>query len=442
MGSLAVAFAFGWKLALVTTCVTVPIGLACAWYQVRYELEFVFEQSSKWAAEAIGAFRCVSSLTLEDMVIHRYKKLLDEHTMSAYRKARWISIIIALSESLPMACQSLIFWYGGQLLASREYGILQFMVCYLAAVQGAESAGAGFSFGPNAAQATAAANRILSIRESRGEYSTGDKSRAPQEGGGNGNGIIPDSDGGVRIELKDVAFRYPTRDVPIFKHLSITIEKGQFAALVGASGAGKSSIVALLERFYDFQHGSIMCNGRDIRSFDVHEYRKILSLVSQEAALFQGTIKENILLGVPDASTIADTQLHKACRDAAIHDFIVSLPEGYNTNVGSRGVALSGGQKQRISIARAIIRDPKVLLLDEATSSLDSDSEKQITAALQNVAKGRTTIAVAHRLSTIQHADVIYVLGDGRVLEVGSHAGLLRRRGMYYTMCQSQALDR
>ncbi|ROW16183.1 hypothetical protein VPNG_01887 [Cytospora leucostoma] len=455
IGSLAVAFAFGWKLALVTTCVTVPIGLACAWYRVRYELEFVkmstavFEESSKWSAEAIGAIRCVSSLTLEDMITRRYERLLDEHAVSAYRRARWTSVVIALSESLPMACQALTFWYGGQLLAGREYGVLQFMVCYLAAVQGAESAGAGFSFGPNAAQAAAAANRILSVRESRGECSAGDdeESRAPREGGGgngngNGNGVVPDSDGGVRIELKDVAFRYPTRDVPIFKHLSITIEKAQFAALVGASGAGKSSIVALLERFYDYQRGSIMCNGRDIRSFDVHEYRKMLSLVSQEAALFQGTIKENILLGVPDASAITDTQLHKACRDAAIHDFIVSLPEGYNTDVGSRGVALSGGQKQRISIARAIIRDPKVLLLDEATSSLDSESEKQITAALQNVAKGRTTIAVAHRLSTIQHADVIYVLGEGRVLEMGSHAELLRRRGMYYTMCQGQALDR
>lgn len=204
--------------------------------------------------------------------------------MSAYRKARWMSIIIALSGSLPMACQALILWYGGQLLASREYGILQFFVCYQAVMSGAESAGAGFSFGPNAAQATAAANRILSITERRGEHS---KAVLPGQEGED-HGRIPDSDGSVKIEFKDVAFKYPTRDIPILKQLNITVEKGQFAALVGASGAGKSSIVALLERFYEIQQGSIMCNGRDIRSVDVYEYRKLLSLVAQEATLFQG----------------------------------------------------------------------------------------------------------------------------------------------------------
>lgn len=154
-----------------------------------------------------------------------------------------------------------------------------------------------------------------------------------------------------------------------------------------------------------------------------------------------GTIKENILLGIEDSSSITDAQLHAACRDAAIHDFVVSLPEGYNTDVGSRGVALSGGQKQRISIARAIIRNPKVLLLDEATSSLDSESEKQISVALQRVAKGRTTVAVAHRLSTIQHADVIYVLGEGRVLEVGTHAELLKQKGIYFSMVRVTILS-
>ncbi|KAJ0121413.1 bc transporter [Diaporthe amygdali] len=441
-GSLTISFVFGWKLALVATCVTVPIGLGCAWYRFKYEMEFekmsaaVFAESSKWAAEAIGAFRCVSSLTLEDVIIERYQTLLDTHVMSAYRKARWTTLIFALSDSLSIACQALIFWYGGRLLATGEYQILNFFVCFMAVTQGAEQAGVGFSFGPNAAQASAAANRILSIRESRGEKAS---LTDETEGGNREIEKIPDSESGIKIELKDVGFRYPTRQAQVFKHLNITVEKGQFAALVGASGAGKSSTVALLERFYDAQQGSIRCNGRDITTVDVHEYRKLFSLVAQEASLFQGTIKENILLGVPDASAVTDAQLHQACQDAAIHDFIISLPEGY---VGSRGVALSGGQKQRVSIARAIIRDPKVLLLDEATSSLDSESEKQISAALQRVAKGRTTVAVAHRLSTIQHADVIYVLGEGKVLEVGNHADLLKQKGVYYTMCQSQALDR
>lgn len=226
---------------------------------------------------------------MEDIIIHRYQQLLHEHTMSAYHKARWMSITIALSGSISMACQALILWYGGQLLASREYGVLQFFVCYQAVMSGAESAGAGFSFGPNAAQATAAANRILSVRVSRGEGSPGDQPRPGQEGGEARDGI-PDCDYGVGVELRDVAFEYPSRDVPVLKKLNITVEKGQFAALVGASGAGKSSVVALLERFYDVKQGGILCNGRDIRSVDVHEYRKLLSLVAQEATLFQGTV--------------------------------------------------------------------------------------------------------------------------------------------------------
>lgn len=171
----------------------------------------------------------------------------------------------------------------------------------------------------------------------------------------------------------------------------------------------------------------------------MYEYRKYFSLVAQEATLFQGTLRENILLGV-DPTSITDGQLHQACRDASIHDFIVSLPDGYNTNVGSRGVSLSGGQKQRVAIARALIRDPKVLLLDEATSSLDSESEKLVQAAFERASEGRTMLAVAHRLATVQHADVIFVLGDGQLLEQGSHVELLRKRGVYWHMVSAYPL--
>lgn len=252
----------------------------------------VFAESSKWAAEAIGAFRCVSSLTLEDVINERYERLLRGHVTDAYRKARWSTAIFALSDSLALACQALIFWYGGHLLARGEYSVTTFFVCFMAVMRGAEAAGIGFSFGPNAAQATGAANRILSVRESYGEHSAQKQREAGAQGnekdGGASWGRIPDSEGGVRIELKDVGFKYPTRDVSIFKHLNITVEKGQFVALVGSSGAGKSSIVGLLERFYDVQSGKILCNGKDIRDVDVYEYRKLLSLVAQEATLFQG----------------------------------------------------------------------------------------------------------------------------------------------------------
>ncbi|KAK3310165.1 P-loop containing nucleoside triphosphate hydrolase protein [Chaetomium strumarium] len=435
IGALAISFAYGWKLALVALCVTVPIGIVAGYFRVRYELQFnamneaVFQESSKFGAESIGAFRTVSALVMEQSICDRYQRLLDGHVTAAFRKARWTTLVFAFADSVSLACQALIFWYGGQLMKNREYDVISFLVTYMAVIQGAESAGQWLSFGPNAAQAAAAANRILHARETRIKD---DVAQSEQ---------IPDVDGGIRIELKDVHFKYPTRDVSIFKGLNITIEKGQFAALVGASGSGKTSIVSLLERFYDVTKGQILFNGKDISTVNVYQYRKLLSLVAQEPSLFHGTIRENILLGV-DPAAVTDEQLHQCCRDASIHDFIVSLPDGYNTNIGSRGVSLSGGQKQRLSIARALIRNPRVLLLDEATSSLDSESEKLVQAAFEKVAKGRTTVAVAHRLATIQGADIIYVLGEGKVLEKGTHAELLRQKGVYWHMCHNQALDR
>ncbi|RCI14872.1 hypothetical protein L249_7041 [Ophiocordyceps polyrhachis-furcata BCC 54312] len=436
-GSVAIAFAFAWKLALVGCCIVMPVSLATTYWRFKYEMEFdkmnnaVFAESSKFASESIGAFRTVTSLTLEAPTCDRFERLCRGHVLTAFRKARWASALFALSDSASMACQALVFYYGGRLLVAGELGPLSFLVCLMAAIQSGEAAGQGLSFGPNVAQVTAASNRILDLRGSRlrpGHLS--DKGCA-----------LPDARGGVRIVLEDLHFSYPTRTMPVFKGLSLTIERGQFAALVGASGCGKTSIISLLERFYDLEKGRILCNGKDISELDMYAYRKHLSLVAQEATLFQGTVRDNILLGV-DESTITEAQLHQACRDASIHDFIASLPEGYDTNVGSRGVALSGGQKQRVAIARALIRDPDLLLLDEATSSLDSESERLVQEAFERAGRGRTMVVVAHRLATVQNADVIFVLGEGMLLEKGNHAELLKQKGAYWQMCQSQALDR
>ncbi|KAI0023034.1 P-loop containing nucleoside triphosphate hydrolase protein [Xylariomycetidae sp. FL0641] len=438
IAAIAIAFSFGWKLALVAAAVTAPLGLLAGYFRFKYEIAFVkmnaevFAESSQFAAEAIGAFRTVSSLTLEDSICARYEVLLNDHVVKAFRKSLWTTWIIAFSESVGLATQALIFWYGGTLLASKEYDIISFFVCFLSITQGAEAAGQGFGFGPNAAQATAAANRILSIRESRNVEGVLETAK------------IPDTEGGIKLEFQEVHFKYPTRNVSIFKGLDIMVEKGQFAALVGASGCGKTSIVSLLERFYDVQKGRILANGVDIRDVPAAAYRRHLSLVAQEPTLFQGTLRENILLGQREGA-VSDATLQAAARDASIHDFIMSLPEGYDTAVGSRGVSLSGGQKQRIAIARALVRQPALLLLDEATSSLDSESERLVQRAFERAhaaAGGRTMLVVAHRLATVQNADVIFVLGAGGVLEKGSHAELLRKRGTYWQMCQSQALDR
>ncbi|QUC19675.1 uncharacterized protein UV8b_03916 [Ustilaginoidea virens] len=434
-GSVAIAFSFGWKLALVGSCVVVPVLVGSSYWRLKYELQFdkmnskVFEESSKFASESIGAFRTVTALTMEGVICRRFEQLCRGHAKTAFRKARWISLLFGFSDSATMACQALVFYYGGRLLLSGEYQLMNFFVCFMSLIQAGESTGQGLSFGLNAAQATAASNRILNLRDSqlRGEG-------APGAG-------IPSCEGGMRVELENIHFKYPTRETPVFQGLSLIIEKGQFAALVGASGCGKTTIISLLERFYDVDEGRILCNGIDVTKINVYAYRRHLSLVAQEATLFQGTFRENILLGVDDTA-IGEAQLHQTCRDASIHDFIVSLPEGYDTNIGSRGVTLSGGQKQRVAIARALIRNPDILLLDEATSSLDSESERLVQAAFERAGRGRTMVVVAHRLATVQNADVIFVLGEGgKLLERGNHADLLKKRAVYWQMCQSQALD-
>lgn len=241
-GSIAIAFSFGWKLALVASCIVLPVLMGSSYWRFKYEIHFekmngaVFAESSKFASESIGAFRTVTSLTLEGPICQRFEELCAGHVTTAFKKARWVSLLFGFSDSATMACQALVFYYGGRLLLSGEYQIMNFFVCFMAIIQAGESAGQGLSFGPNAAQVTAASNRILNMRDSRlrDEHSE-------QKG-------IPEAKGGMKIELDNIYFKYPAREAPVFRGLSLTIERGQFAALVGASGCGKTSIISLLER--------------------------------------------------------------------------------------------------------------------------------------------------------------------------------------------------
>lgn len=187
-------------------------------------------------------------------------------------------------------------------------------------------------------------------------------------------------------------------------------------------------------RFYEPQSGDISLDTRSVKDISLPLYRSALSLVSQESSLFEGTIRSNILFGIADPSTISESQLHQICRQASIHDFIISLPQGYDTEIGAKGVALSGGQKQRIAIARALIRNPRVLLLDEATSNLDAETERDVMSVLEKEKGKRTLVMVAHRMATVKNADVIFVMGDGRNVESGSHEELIGKRGLYFQM--------
>jgi ATP-binding cassette subfamily B protein len=237
-----------------------------------------------------------------------------------------------------------------------------------------------------------------------------------------------------RIELRGVGFRYATRTV--LRDVSIGIKPGEMIGLVGHSGSGKSTLVNLICRFYDVTEGAILLDGVDIRSLPITEYRKHIGLVLQEPFLFFGTIAENIAYGKPDAKL---EDIVAAARAAHAHEFILRLPHGYDSLVGERGQALSGGERQRISIARALLINPRILILDEATSSVDTATEKEIQKALENLVRGRTTIAIAHRLSTLRDANRLIVLDRGNVVETGSHDELMAREGDYYQLYQAQA---
>ncbi|MDR1162736.1 MAG: ABC transporter ATP-binding protein/permease [Candidatus Accumulibacter sp.] len=236
-----------------------------------------------------------------------------------------------------------------------------------------------------------------------------------------------------RIELRDAGFRYGTRNV--IRHLNLAIEPGEMIGLVGHSGSGKSTLINLICRFYDLAEGAILVDGVDIRSLSIAGYRKNIGLVLQEPFLFFGTIAENIAYGKPDATR---EQIVAAARAAHAHEFILRLPHAYDSLVGERGQSLSGGERQRISIARALLIDPKILILDEATSSVDSTTEKEIQKALDNLVHGRTTIAIAHRLSTLRKASRLVVLDRGEIVETGDHDALMESQGHYYRLYQTQ----
>ncbi|KAJ5474875.1 hypothetical protein N7475_004441 [Penicillium sp. IBT 31633x] len=435
IAAIVIALAFGWKLALVCISV-VPILLGCGFYRFYMLAAFqarskvAYEGSASYACEATSAIRTVASLTRETDVWSIYHGQLDQQGRVSLKSVIKSSSLYAASQALVFFCVALGFWYGGTLLGHHEYDVFRFFVCFSEILFGAQSAGTVFSFSPDMGKAKNAAAEFLRLFERRPTIDTW------SEDGGN----LDDCAG--NIEFRDVHFRYPTRpEQPVLRGLNLTVKPGQYVALVGPSGCGKSTTIALLERFYDALSGGVYVDDKNIADLNVNSYRTHLALVSQEPTLYQGTIKENILLGSANEDP-TEEELVKACHDANIYDFIMSLPDGFNTVVGSKGGMLSGGQKQRVAIARALLRNPKILLLDEATSALDSESEKVVQAALDAAARGRTTIAVAHRLSTIQKADIIYVFDQGKIVESGTHSELIRNKGRYFELVNLQSLGK
>ncbi|KAL8963470.1 MAG: hypothetical protein Q9193_000275 [Seirophora villosa] len=435
VAAIALSCAIGWKLALVCTA-TIPVLLGCGFFRFWMLARFserakkAYESSASYACEATSAIRTVASLTREDDVWEHYHQSLVAQSQKSLRSILKSSVLYAASQSFMFLCIGLGFWYGGTLIGNREYTMEQFFICFSAIIFGAQSAGTIFSFAPDMGKAKHATQQLKTLFD-----------RKPEIDSWSPDGERMNHIAGT-IEFRDVHFRYPTRpEQPVLRGLNLTVQPGQYVALVGASGCGKSTTIALMERFYDPLSGGVFVDGRDITSYNLNDYRSFLALVSQEPTLYQGSIRENILLGA-DRDGVPEEAIIQSCKDANIYDFITSLPDGFSTVVGSKGAMLSGGQKQRIAIARALLRDPKILLLDEATSALDSESEKVVQAALDAAAEGRTTIAVAHRLSTIQKADIIYVFDQGRIVEQGTHDHLLRVRGKYFELVNLQSLEK
>ncbi|KAL4080878.1 P-loop containing nucleoside triphosphate hydrolase protein [Scleroderma citrinum] len=385
--------------------------------------------SAKLACEAAGAIRTVSSLTREEDCLKLYTSSLDEVLRRSNRTSIWSSILFAFSKSSAFWAIALTFWYGSTLVSRLEVSTTGFFTALMGTTFGAMQAGDVIQFMPDMSFARSAGAAMIKLFDTTPEI----EADSPDEK------TFPAGSVEGQIRLENVHFRYPTRPaVRVLRGLNLTIERGTYVALVGASGCGKSTVIQLIERFYDPLVGRVLLDGQPINEYNVQEYRKQIALVSQEPTLYSGTIRFNILLGATKPiSEVTQGDVEAACRDANILDFIKSLPDGFETEVGGKGSQLSGGQKQRIAIARALIRKPKVLLLDEATSALDSNSEKVVQDALDKAAKGRTTIAIAHRLSTIQNADCMQ---EGHVSEAGTHDELLTLRGDYYEYVQLQIL--
>ncbi|KAL4062317.1 P-loop containing nucleoside triphosphate hydrolase protein [Scleroderma yunnanense] len=433
IGGAAIGLAYAWKPALVGIA-CIPFVISAGYIRLRIVVlkdqanKAAHATSAKLACEAAGAIRTVSSLTREEDCLRLYSDSLDELLRRSNRTLLWSNLIYAFSQSAAFWTIALTFWYGSTLVSRLEVSTTSFFVALMGTTFGAMQAGNVFQFVPDMSSARGAGAAMIKLFDTVPEIEVD----SPDEKTFSASSV----EGQIRLD--NIHFRYPTRPaVRVLRGLNLTIDHGTYVALVGASGCGKSTV----QRFYDPLVGQVLLDDQPINEYNVQEYRQQLALVSQEPTLYAGTIRFNILLGATKpVSDVTQEEIEEACRDANILDFIESLPDGFETEVGGKGSQLSGGQKQRIAIARALIRKPKVLLLDEATSALDSNSESVVQEALDKAAKGRTTIAIAHRLSTIQNADRIYFIKEGRVSEAGTHDELLALRGDYYEYVQLQIL--
>ncbi|XP_058534307.1 ATP-dependent translocase ABCB1 isoform X1 [Ochotona princeps] len=424
-----VGFTRGWKLTLVILAISPVLGLSAAiWAKILSSFTdkelLAYAKAGAVAEEVLAAIRTVIAFGGQDKELERYNKNLEEAKRIGIKKAITANISIGAAFLLIYASYALAFWYGTTLVISKEYTIGQVLTVFFSVLIGAFSIGQASPNIEAFANARGAAYEVFKIIDNE-----------PSIDSYSENGHKPDNIKG-NLEFRNVHFSYPSRkEVKILKGLNLKVQSGQTVALVGNSGCGKSTTIQLMQRLYDPTEGVISIDGQDIRTLNVRYLREMIGVVSQEPVLFSTTIAENIRYG---RGNVTMEEIKQAVKEANAYEFIMKLPQKFNTLVGERGAQLSGGQKQRIAIARALVRNPKILLLDEATSALDSESEAEVQAALDKAREGRTTIVIAHRLSTIRNADIIAGLEDGVIVEQGSHRELMEKGGVYCKLVTTQ----
>ncbi|NWZ66808.1 MDR1 protein, partial [Acrocephalus arundinaceus] len=425
--AIIIAFVYGWQLTLlILACIPFIVGAnavnASSMSGHAAEDQKALEEAGRISTESVENIRTVASLTKEEAFYERYVATLNHTYRKSLKKAPFYGFTYGISQSSEYFINAAVFRFGAWLIANCLSNFEDVFIVFSSVMFAAMNVGQSASMAPDYGKARLSAQRIFQLLDRKpliDSYSEQGEKLSHFEG---------------NIEFRNIHFVYPTRpEVQVLQGLNVKVNKGQTLALVGSSGCGKSTSIQLLERFYDPVEGQVLADGLDTKSLHLQWLRSRLGLVSQEPILFDCSIAENIQYG-DNSRVVSQEEIEAAAKAANIHDFIEKLPEKYNTRVGEKGTQLSGGQKQRIAIARALVRNPAVLLLDEATSALDTESEKIVQKALDNARQGRTCIVIAHRLSTVQTADIIVVIQNGTVVEQGTHSQLLAKEGHYYAL--------
>ncbi|KAL1836792.1 hypothetical protein VTJ49DRAFT_4649 [Mycothermus thermophilus] len=437
-----------WRVALVCLAL-VPLLLGAGLTELRVLGQFEVKHESAWArsvdigTEAVANIKTVAALALEHDTLATYRRSLKGPRRETLRVTVLASLCQAITYFFGNCVNALAYWWGAKQIIEGHVSTAQFLIVVFSLLVSALLWSQMFALAPELSSAKAAMARILGLIELGSDGMQGNlkpgaltpptkPDSAAEEKAVQGSGTNDSPTGAASVEFHNVHFSYPARpDAPVLKGLSLSIRPGTFCALVGPSGAGKSTIISLLERLYTPQSGSVLIDGFDVTTSRDVSFRDTIALVPQESLLFSGSVAFNVSLGARPGQEVTREEIIEACKVANIHDAIEALPQGYDTECGSGGARFSGGQKQRLSIARALVRKPRLLILDEPTSALDAESERLLQEGLDRAAKGITVIAIAHRLRTIRKADCIFWIEDGRCVDSGTHEELFERNEGY-----------